>query len=239
MTARPDRVFRLDDWLVESIKLFDPDDQRTIETIDEIFIHPVRDTVITADQKSDALRRVRELCDAANIPTTKTRGLLDDLEAGRAFYGVDGLLPAFYDTLEAPLDYVPASARVVMLDPTAVRRNTETEFERAELDRQAKVHSGAAAYPLDALYLDPHGLVVVDDKTAKDPGGWLPKHYRLQSAGYAWGVAQATGLTLPQVRRCVRRLSPGVPAEIIWHDSGTDYEGWSAHCAARMWRSSA
>ena len=35
---------------LESIKLFDPDDQRTIESIDEIFIHPVRDTVITADQ---------------------------------------------------------------------------------------------------------------------------------------------------------------------------------------------
>lgn len=153
----PARI-ELDDWIVESIKLFDPDDQRTIESIEEIFIHPVRDTVITADQKAVALKRVRELCDEANVPTTKTRALLDDLEAGRAFYGVDGLLPAFYDTLESPLDYLPPQARVAVLDPTAVRRSIEDELDRADMDRQAKVHDGAPAYPLEALYSEPEAF---------------------------------------------------------------------------------
>ena len=43
-----------------------------------------------------ARMRVREICDAIDMPTRATRQLLDDLESGRTFLGIEGLLPAFY-----------------------------------------------------------------------------------------------------------------------------------------------
>ncbi|MBX3251253.1 MAG: transcription-repair coupling factor [Myxococcales bacterium] len=152
--ARYPARIELDDWLVASIKLFDPDDQRTIESVTRMFVHPVRDTVLTDKDRARALAHIRELCDGANVPTKKTRALLEELESGRAFYGLDGFLPAFYDRLETLFDYLPADAPVAILDPTDVAKAAHVELMRAGDDREAKALDGAPAYPLEALYLD-------------------------------------------------------------------------------------
>ena len=157
----------LDDWLVTSIKRFDPDDQRTVDEIPRIFIHPVRDTVIADDERDAALARVRALCDQANYPTSKTRALLDDLTAGRAFYGIDGLLPAFYDSLETPLDFVPPNTPVVLMDPGAVAKSVDLELHRAGGDRDAKENEGDPVYPLERLYADEDELAELLEARAR------------------------------------------------------------------------
>ncbi len=153
----PARI-ELDDWLVVSIKRFDPDDQRTLQTVPKVFIHPVRDTVLAPKERDAALGRVRELCDDANMPTKQTRQLLGDLEANRAFYGVDALLPAFYETLETLLDYTP-DVPVVFFDPKGIAGCADVELTRATEDREAKVSGGAAAYALERLYADEDELM--------------------------------------------------------------------------------
>lgn len=157
--ARNPARIELDDWLVASIKRFDPDDQRTLEALDRVFIHPVRDTVLAGDERKRALGRVRDLCDEANVPTSRRNALLDDLESGRAFYGLDGLLPAFYDRLQTPFDYIPKEAPAVLLDPRSVARAVDLELTRASDDREAKVGDGAPAFPLESLYLTEEELV--------------------------------------------------------------------------------
>lgn len=149
--ARYPARIELDDYLVMSIKLFDPDDQRTVAEVERVFVHPARDTVLDAGTTERALTRVRELCDRANFPTTKTRALLDDLESGRVFYGLDAFLPAFYDSLETVFDYAPGAA-IALIDPTDVTKSVDLELTRADADRDAKVDEGHPAYPLDALY---------------------------------------------------------------------------------------
>ena len=156
--ARYPARIEFDDWLVLSIKQFDPDDQRTLQDVDRVFIHPARDSVLTAKNLPTAIERVRDLCDQCNYPTSKTRALIDDLKAGRAFYGLDGLLPAFYDSLETLFDYIPKEARVALLDPTEVIRSIDESLERAIEDRAARVADGAPAYELDQLYVDETAL---------------------------------------------------------------------------------
>ena len=141
-----------DDWLVASIKRFDPDDQRTLDTIDRVFVHPVRDTVLAPDHRERAVAEVRALCDRANYPSSKARALEDDLAAGRHFYGIDGLLPAFYDRLDSPLDFVAADAPVVLLDPSSVAKRVDEELDRATRDHDAKVNEGEPAYSVERLY---------------------------------------------------------------------------------------
>ncbi|MEM1414531.1 MAG: transcription-repair coupling factor [Myxococcota bacterium] len=148
----------LDDYLVMSIKLFDPDDQRTIESVDRIFIHPARDTVLSPDARKHAIAKVRDLCDRANYPSSKTRQLTDDLEAGRFYYGLDGLLPAFYDVLETVLDYVP-DVPVALLDPRGVVASVDRELTRAIDDRNAKAADNEPVFELDALYADELSLL--------------------------------------------------------------------------------
>ncbi|MEM7605650.1 MAG: CarD family transcriptional regulator, partial [Myxococcota bacterium] len=170
----PARI-ELDFDAVESIKLFDPDDQRTIEEVERIFLHPARDTLLGPDRAA-ALQRVRDLCDEANYPSSKTRALIDDLDAGRAFYGIDGFLPAFHGPLETVFDYAGDSA-VVLVDPPSLTKGADLELTRAADDLSARRDDGGPAYDLHALYLDEDGV-----KARIDARNHLVVH-RLASVG--------------------------------------------------------
>ncbi len=148
----------LDDWLVLSIKRFDPDDQKTIEDVAEISVHPVRDTMLGEDAIERMKSRVRDLCDAIDMPTSRARALVEDLASGRAFYGIDAYLPAFHDHLESLFDYLPEDTPAVLLDPTAIIRAITEERAAAKADRGAKHADGEPAYEVDVHYLDPGAL---------------------------------------------------------------------------------
>ncbi|AKF07900.1 transcription-repair coupling factor [Sandaracinus amylolyticus] len=150
-SRHPARI-ELDDWLVTSIKLFEPEDQRTVGTIDRIFVHPARQELMGPEEMALARTRVRDLCDAIDMPTRNTRQLIDDLESGRTFLGIEGFLPAFYEKLDTLFDYLPAGTSSVVVDPSAVTRAMREEMEAADADRSAKVASRAPAFPMDALY---------------------------------------------------------------------------------------
>ncbi|MFM2416546.1 MAG: hypothetical protein RL385_1269 [Pseudomonadota bacterium] len=148
----------LDDELVASIKAFDPDTQRTLRSVDHVFLHPARQALWDEGTKKGARERISDLCDAANLPSRKRSELLDELDAGRSVLGVDGLLPAFYGgQLGSIFDYLPDDMRVVVADPDAVATAVTRELEQAHQDRAAR-ESEIPAYPVAQLYLDRHGL---------------------------------------------------------------------------------
>ncbi len=158
--THPARI-ELDDWLVMSIKLFDPDDQRTIASVDSVFVHPVRDTLLGPEELARAKARVRALCDSVDMPTSRARRLVEDIESGRAFYGIEGFLPAFHDELETLWEYVPSDARAVVMDPTAVIAAIHEELDLASRDLAAKRADAAPAYPLEAHYADEQDLAEI------------------------------------------------------------------------------
>ncbi len=147
----------LDDELVASIKRFDPDTQRTLESVDHVFVHPARQTLSDAQTKKRVRERVSDLCDSFNLPSRKRSELLDELETGRTSLGIDALLPAFYDQLDTLFDYLPSDLRCVIVDPTEVAKAASQEYERAHKDRAARVQD-SPAYPVDKLYLSVHDL---------------------------------------------------------------------------------
>jgi transcription-repair coupling factor (superfamily II helicase) len=161
--TNPVRI-ELDDWLVMSIKRFDPDDQRTIEPVSELHVHPIRETPRGDAETALAREKVRALCDRLNVPTTQARRLVEDLESGRSFYGVEALLPAFFREIERLFDYLPGDARLVVHDPSACAKVAREERERARRDRGASVEDGKPAFELDELYLDEASLAAALDE---------------------------------------------------------------------------
>jgi transcription-repair coupling factor (superfamily II helicase) len=152
-TSSPVRI-ELDDWLVLSLKRFDPEDQRTLGPLSELTIHPVRETAIGSDRLPQAKEAVRDRCEAIDLPTRATRSLLDDLEAGRPVPGMDALLPAFVGELVALPRYLPENMRWVVLEPDKVAEAAEAELEMAHADHAARVARKGPTYPLEALYRD-------------------------------------------------------------------------------------
>ena len=155
----PARI-ELDDWLVLSIKIFDPEDQRTLRTVPEITLHPAREALMGPSEIAEARLKLRDLCESIDLPTRATKALLEDLESGRLVLGIEGLLPAFYPRLESVFDCVPPSARFAILDPAAVANALQEELDAASADRSAKVHAKAPVFPIDALYLDEAALAI-------------------------------------------------------------------------------
>ncbi len=154
----PARI-ELEEDLCLSIKLFDPDGQRTLRATRELFIHPVRDALIGPTERGRARDRVRDLADAVNMPSYKATRLVADVEAGRAFFGSDGFLPAYYDALETVLDYLPPQVTVLWDRPARVLTAMRDELARAERDLAARREKHEPVFPLEAHYASEHAVL--------------------------------------------------------------------------------
>jgi transcription-repair coupling factor (superfamily II helicase) len=140
------------DELVVAIKPFDPFEQRTHKDtqIPALDLYPARETLFTPENVARAKSRVQDLADALDVPTTKARALAEDVASGRAFFGSDGYLPAYYKELVSPFDYVPANAIVVLEDPAEVVSSVREELERAE--REARGREGSVHFLPQAFF---------------------------------------------------------------------------------------
>jgi transcription-repair coupling factor (superfamily II helicase) len=124
---------------VESIRLYDAATQRTLRTLDAVHIHPVRETLATPG--ADPRARILEAADAAVFPSSKTRRLLEQIDEGESFFGIDGLAPAFHARMVPLFDYLPAGALCVVEDPEAVleeARRHATKLRETAAARQAE-----------------------------------------------------------------------------------------------------
>lgn len=147
----PARITYFDDE-VEQIHLFDPQTQKRFRPVDELLVHPVRECVPGDLQGMRA--RLYERADAVGYPSSKTRAILERVEAGEAFFGMEALVPLYHEELAPLWDYFPAGARVVVENPPAVDAayTRWMEEERARFEQRIAEHQ--LAFPPEAFYLE-------------------------------------------------------------------------------------
>jgi transcription-repair coupling factor (superfamily II helicase) len=142
--------------LVLAMKAFDAVDQTTKKDapdVKELWLPPAREAILDGRTAARARGRVTQLAEMMDWPTTKTRALVDDVVHGRAFFGAEGYLPAYYDELDPLLAYVPDDAVVVLDDPPSVTRAVREELTRAASDAAEKERSAPTFLP-EAFYVD-------------------------------------------------------------------------------------
>ena len=122
--------------LVVSIKPFDAMDQKTRKdaALAEVLIAPVREAILAREYVARARDRITQLADAIDMPTLKARALVDDVTSGRAFFGADAYVPAFYDKMESLFSYIVDDAVVVLDDPPAIVSTLREALGRARSD---------------------------------------------------------------------------------------------------------
>lgn len=156
--AGADKPVRIDLFgdVVESIKSFDPQSQRTLAFFDSVSVGPSREVHLDDTTIPRAARRLRELADEIEYPTKKLRELLADLDNRISFFGIEGLLPGFYEALESPLSLVERALgknrfTVVLDEPDAiVGAVSVVDNDFAEHRRQALLR-GDLCFPIDAF----------------------------------------------------------------------------------------
>jgi transcription-repair coupling factor (superfamily II helicase) len=100
-----DLPFRIDlfDDEIDSIRRFDPESQRSLDTVDSIDILPAREFPFNNDAITQFRSRYREI-----IEGDPTRSMIyQDISNGSIPSGIEYYLPLFFDHVESVFDYLP------------------------------------------------------------------------------------------------------------------------------------
>ncbi len=148
----PARI-ELDEELCVSLKLFDPEGQRTVRAVKELFVHPAREALVGPAERARARGHVRDLADAVDLPSAQVQKLLDDVETGRAFFGAEAWLPAYYDALEPVTAFLPRDIVVAWDGPAAALEHLRAELAAAARDHAARVEKRQPTFPFAAHHV--------------------------------------------------------------------------------------
>ena len=166
---QPIRI-ELDDWLILSIKHFDPSTQRSLQELQSIVVHPVQTIPSSKTKEQASIRRLRALYDRFHIPTTKTIQWIKDIQDNRFFVDLDSFLPAFYPNATTLFDYLTKSTRTIIIHPTQVSQEIEQEYAKAKEDRNAKIQRSSLAFDIQDFYSDKN---LFSQHTQTRPSIWI------------------------------------------------------------------
>jgi transcription-repair coupling factor (superfamily II helicase) len=127
---RPTRIDLFGDQ-IDNILFFDEDSQRSLEKIDYISIGPVKDIYFDDDTKALALAKLTELADHLNYPTKALNEKLEDIHNGISFYGIEKLLPAFFEHRQGLLEVLQKQSCGKAL-PLLIFEDQEAIIQRLE-----------------------------------------------------------------------------------------------------------
>lgn len=138
---------------IDSIRSYDPVTQRSLEAVEEVVLLPVREELIDAGAADRFREMLKQISDEREIPPRQRKRLVDELERGYYFAGIEDFLPLFHETLDSFFDYLGDGATVVVDGTDVVDARIAAEPARV---RRA-FHGGPAPRSLvpdpDTLYL--------------------------------------------------------------------------------------
>ncbi len=104
--------FRIDlfDTEIETLRVFDPESQRSIENVASLNLMPARETPLTPDAIARFKRNWRLSFDG--LPTNSP--VYSDVCEGLAPAGIEYYLPLFFDRLDTLFDYIPTGTLFVV-----------------------------------------------------------------------------------------------------------------------------
>lgn len=131
-----ERPFRLELFgdEIEGIREFDPMSQRSLREVVSFPVTPAREILVNGQGRRRAERSIRQRALSLDLPRS-TRDRLLEAVTGDAFFSLHPMyLPLFYASPEDPpsdpqpgslLDFLPATATILLQDPLAIERARE------------------------------------------------------------------------------------------------------------------
>jgi transcription-repair coupling factor (superfamily II helicase) len=145
--ADPLRIEFFGDW-VETVRLFSPDSQRTIRTLEEVVILPAREAVMPPAELNSVLGRIRLRAAELGLPVTRLRDIVQRIKTEGLFPGMESLLPLIFPQLDTLFDYLPAGTQPILAEPA--------ELARVAAETRAQVEQGCqSARERNHLFVEP------------------------------------------------------------------------------------
>jgi transcription-repair coupling factor (superfamily II helicase) len=116
------------EWLgdtIESIRLFDPKSQRSLEGKSAVTIIPVREVILDEKTAATFAEKARRQAEARDLSRSKWSEPLEKVRAGIPYPGIETDLPLFYDRPTSFWDWLPEDAILVADDFAALEAAVE------------------------------------------------------------------------------------------------------------------
>ncbi len=150
--------------LVESLRFYEPDTQRTLRSIDEIYVHPIKETFVS--HPAGLQKRLLEAGDVASHPSVRTNEMIEQLERGESFLGIEALVPAFHERMDSIFDYFQKKPLVWIQEPHHIDHAFEEQWRDAERMYQNRLSENKLSFPPGEFYLMKEGF----DRIRKETG---------------------------------------------------------------------
>ncbi len=209
---------RLELWgdEIESLRVFDPTTQRSLTTVDEVVLLPVREEILEASAVERFAGSLKAISDERSVPPRQRVRIQQELEHGRYFAGIEDYLPLFHDDLDCVFDYLPSRATVVTTGAESLDLALEREPARV---RKAYERGGAR----EALVPEPEELFLSADEFREQLHGHrslaLPELHVEAAPSRSTAVAQPSprsgAVAQPSPRPGAADPGPAAPAEVL------------------------
>jgi transcription-repair coupling factor (superfamily II helicase) len=138
--------------MVESIRMFAADSQRTIQQLEEVVILPARESILHRCEMSNVLVRIRTRAAELGLGVTAVREIVQNIKSEGVFPGMESLLPLIFERLDTLFDYLAGDTLPILVEPSDLLRSvaeTETQTQqgyRSAMERKQLVVEPATLY---------------------------------------------------------------------------------------------
>ncbi len=139
---------------IESCRAFDPQSQRSEADVAEVLLCPAREALFTPAGKESAKGAVREAAERVNRPTSRVREVLDAVDQGTPFFGMEALLPGFHPGgLSTLFDHLPAEFAAYVDDVAGVEEALHDLDAELAREHASALRREELALPPEAHFL--------------------------------------------------------------------------------------
>ncbi len=124
--------------LIDSIRLFSPETQRTIKLLPEAYVVPAHEVVYDQISIDEVLFHFRLSLENRSVNKDEVHEILLSLTRNHFFPGIDFMLPFFYNNSTSPVEHFSSPLSVWFLDGLEVNRTSDLFIEEI---KQAYDHS--------------------------------------------------------------------------------------------------
>ena len=150
--SEPYRVELFDD-VIETIRAFDPETQRSLDKVEAVRMLPGREVPTDGDALDRVLDALRERFDV----DTRRSALMQDLKSGLAPAGIEYYLPLFFDATATLFDYLAPGA-MPLVDEGALEAADHFWRQAGDRYEQLRHDIERPILPPDELWISPQAL---------------------------------------------------------------------------------
>ncbi|MBI5814517.1 MAG: transcription-repair coupling factor [Nitrospinae bacterium] len=138
---------------VDSIRLYNPDNQRSVKEIEKVSLFPFREVFYEGVDMERLTASFREMSARLGVGGHRAAVTEGALASRQFFAGMERLLPCFYGDAATLFDYLPQGAGIVVDEPEMVEAHCETFYGLIEAEREDALGKKEIAPEQDKLFI--------------------------------------------------------------------------------------